>query len=111
MEHTKELFGKRIREIRNARGLTQELFAEMADIDQKHVNRIELGQICPTINSLVKMAAALNVPLKFILDFRHLENDDELAVNVEEMFKELDEDLRKLAYKLIRNVIKTLQEA
>lgn len=41
MKNTKELLGARIKEIRKARGLTQEQLAEMVDIEQKHVSRIE----------------------------------------------------------------------
>jgi transcriptional regulator with XRE-family HTH domain len=110
MEKTKELLGARIREIRKARGLTQEQLAEMVDIEQKHVSRIELGKNYPTIDRLERIAAALKVPLISFFDFLHLENDDECSRNIEEMIKELDEESRKIAYKMIKAIIKTLKE-
>lgn len=109
MKNTKELLGARIREIRKARGLTQEQLAEMVDIEQKHVSRIELGKNYPTIDRLEKIAAALNIPLISFFDFLHLEIDDEHAVNIEEMIKDLDEDSRKIAYKMIKAIINTLK--
>jgi transcriptional regulator with XRE-family HTH domain len=110
MKNTKELLGARIREIRKAHGLTQEQLAEMVDIEQKHVSRIELGKNYPTIDRLEKMATALNVPLISFFDFLHLENNDERNLNIEAMIRELDEDSRKMAYKMIKAIIKTLKE-
>lgn len=110
MEKTKELLGARIREIRKARGLTQEQLAELVDVEQKHVSRIELGKNYPTIGRLEKMATALKVPLISFFDFLHLENDAESARDIEEMIGELDNDSRKIAYKMIKAIIKALKE-
>jgi len=110
MENTKALLGARIREIRKARGLTQEQLAEIIDVEQKHVSRIESGKNYPSIDRLEKIAAALNVPLMGFFDFLHLEDDHEVAVNLEAMLMELDRDSRKIAYRLIRATIKTLKD-
>ena len=110
MENTKVLLGTRIKEIRKARGLTQEKLAEMIDVEQKHVSRIESGKNFPTIDRLEKMAAALNVPMMVFFDFLHLEEVDEGVVNLEAMLMELDGNLRKIAYRLIRATIKTLKD-
>jgi transcriptional regulator with XRE-family HTH domain len=109
MKSTKILLGERIKEIRKVRGLTQAKLAEMVDIEQKHVSRIESAKNYPTMDRLEKLAVALNVPLMSFFDFKHLENDEVRALSIEEMLKELDEDSRKLAYKLIRATIKTLK--
>jgi transcriptional regulator with XRE-family HTH domain len=110
MENTKALLGARIREIRKARGLTQEQLAEMIDVEQKHVSRIESGKNYPTIDRLEKMAAALKVPLMGFFEFMHLQDDDESAVDLEKMLLELDRDSRKLAYRLISATIKALKD-
>lgn len=110
MNNTKVLLGTRIREIRKARGYTQEQLAEMIDIEQKHVSRIESGKSFPTIDRLEKMAVALNVPLMGFFDFLHLEEEDEGVVNLEAMLMELDGNSRKLAYRLIRATIKALKD-
>jgi len=109
MENTKVLLGARIKEIRKARGLTQEKLAEMIEVEQKHVSRIESGKNFPTIDRLEKMAAALNVPIMGFFDFLHLEEDDEVVVNLEAMLMELDGNSRKIAYRLIKATIKALK--
>ena len=111
MKNTKELLGSRIREMRKARGWTQARFAEMVDIEQKHVSRIELGKNYPTIDRLEKMAEALSVPLASFFDFSHLKNNHERAEGIEEMLKELDKNSRKIAYRMIRAIILALKEA
>lgn len=110
MENTKELLGARIKEIRKARGLTQEQLAEMIDVEQKHVSRIESGKNFPTIDRLEKIAAALNVPLMGFFDFLHLEEADAGVVDLEAMLMELDGNSRKIAYRLIRATIKALKD-
>jgi len=110
MENTKVLLGTRIKEIRKSRGLTREMLAEMIDVEQKYVSRIESGKNFPTIDRLEKMSAALNAPLMGFFDFLHLEDDDEVAVNLEAMLMELDGNSRKLAYWLIRATIKALKD-
>ena len=55
--------GKRLRELRKARGFSQELLAELADIHENHVRRIEGGTANPSYLVLVRIARALHVSL------------------------------------------------
>ena len=54
-----ELFGKRMREIRMKRGLSQQAVAERAGIAQTHVSDIELGFKLPNLLTVVRLAIAL----------------------------------------------------
>lgn len=62
--------GKTIRQIRIARGLTQEQLAEKLDIDNKHLSRIEKGIHKPTYNIILKLAEVLQIN---IYDFENLQ--------------------------------------
>lgn len=53
--------GKRVRELRKERGYSQERLAELADIHENHVRRIEGGTANPSYLVLVKLANALGV--------------------------------------------------
>jgi hypothetical protein len=64
----------------------------------------------PTIDRRENIAAALNVPLMGFFDFLHLEDDEESAMNLEAMLRELDKDSPKIAYWLIRATIKALKD-
>ena len=53
--------GKRIRELRKERGYSQEKLAELADIHENHVRRIEGGTANPSYIVLIRIARALRV--------------------------------------------------
>jgi transcriptional regulator with XRE-family HTH domain len=51
--------GRRVAELREARGWTQEVFAERAGIGVGYVQQIEGGQKNPTVVTIVKLATVL----------------------------------------------------
>jgi Predicted transcriptional regulator with C-terminal CBS domains len=53
--------GKRVRELRRERGYSQERLAELADIHENHVRRIEGGTANPSYLVLVRIARALGI--------------------------------------------------
>ena len=110
MKNRKELLGARIREIRKARGLTQEQLAEKVDVEQKHISRLEVGKNYPTIERLEKIADALQVPMVAFFDSTYLESTSERAKILEDLIKELDDGSQKIAYKIIKGVINSLKE-
>jgi len=57
-------FGKKLKELRRSRGYTQQSLAEKADIDEKHLSRIENGKYFPTYNTLNKLLNALEVSIE-----------------------------------------------
>jgi transcriptional regulator with XRE-family HTH domain len=54
--------GQRIRELRRARGLTQEAVAERAQINAKYFGSIERGEVNVTVQTIARIADALAVP-------------------------------------------------
>lgn len=59
--------GKRVRRLRQEKGLSQEEVAERAALDAKHLQAIEGGQANVTFASLVGIAKALGVKLAELL--------------------------------------------
>lgn len=55
--------GDRIRTLRTWRNLTQERLGERASMDRQAMNRIEQGHQSPSLDTLIRIAAALCVPL------------------------------------------------
>lgn len=53
--------GQRIRELREAHGLTQEGLGERASLSYKFIGEIERGSANPTIDTLSRLASALGV--------------------------------------------------
>jgi len=63
-------FGKRLKELRKRKKLTQEELAQLADIDYKYIQRLEgKNPSSPTLNILEKLAKAFNISLSKLVDF------------------------------------------
>ena len=56
-----QVFGKTIRELRLKAGLTQEQLGLDADLRRTFVSLLELGQQQPTLTTILKLSAALNL--------------------------------------------------
>ena len=57
-----ELIGSVIANHRKAKGLSQEVLSGLADLDRTHYSKIERGLRSPTIDTLFKIAHALDMP-------------------------------------------------
>lgn len=55
--------GKRIRQIRERQGFSQEAFAEEAGVSRSHYGCIERGQFAVSLPKLIDIAIALNVEM------------------------------------------------
>ena len=55
------LFGKRLRELRLERGVSQEKLAEMANLHRNYVGVLERGVQSASLDAICKLARALKV--------------------------------------------------
>lgn len=56
-----ELVGNVLTELRKARGMSQEVLSGLAGLDRTHYSKIERGLRSPTIDTLFKIAHALDM--------------------------------------------------
>ena len=100
---TREQFGCRLRELRKARGMTQQEVGEAADVEMKHISNIELGRGNPTLLMSSRLAEALGVSL---LDLMDLEPEAtpvaELRKQLDAMLDEADESRVRLLVRIAR---------
>ncbi|HEX7151677.1 MAG TPA: helix-turn-helix transcriptional regulator [Thermoanaerobaculia bacterium] len=61
-------FGKRVRELRTARGWTQEHLAEESGMNWLQVGHIERGASDPKLSTIIRLAKALGVKPGELLD-------------------------------------------
>ena len=66
-ELNKEILGRRIAEVRSARGLSQENLAELLHVSRQTISNWERGKTLVDIQSLMLMAEALDMPLVELL--------------------------------------------
>ncbi|WP_442955342.1 helix-turn-helix domain-containing protein [Pedobacter terrae] len=62
-------FGKRLKEVRESKGLSQEKLALLSEVSQSQIARTELGQINTSISHLSIYARCLKVDARDLLDF------------------------------------------
>lgn len=55
------VIGKTIKKMRENKGLTQEVLSGLAGLDRTHYSKIERGLRSPTIETLFKIADALDI--------------------------------------------------
>lgn len=85
----KKLLGKRIKELREHKNLTQEKLAEKIGIGQRNLSKIECGNNFVTSETLSKIISALQVEAKDLFDFNH-KNDKEILKR--ELFEAIKEE-------------------
>jgi transcriptional regulator with XRE-family HTH domain len=61
VEDLRAAFGKRVRELRKERGLSQEALAERASLHWTYVSGVERGLRSPGLDVIGRLAAALRV--------------------------------------------------
>ena len=78
MRDIKKLLGKRIRELRKIKGLTQEQLAELVGIGTANISYIETGKNSPSIETFSKLSDVLGVYPYELYMFEHFRSTDEL---------------------------------
>lgn len=80
MSSGNKLFGKRIKELREAEGFTQEQLAEKVGLEYQTISRIETGYYFTSYENLEKIARALNTNIHDLFDYEHFYIDVEKQI-------------------------------
>lgn len=67
MYFDQEAFGRRLKELRNIKGMTQEELAEKLNISREHLGRIERGKYGCSIDLLIELSFTLNASTDYLL--------------------------------------------
>jgi transcriptional regulator with XRE-family HTH domain len=66
-DHIASYLATNIRQLREARGMTQEQMARLSDVPRPTWANLESGEANPTLSVLVKVAGALQIPLEELI--------------------------------------------
>lgn len=88
-DNIKQLLGRRIKEIRTKKGYTQEKLAEMINIGERNLIKIECGNNFVTAETLSKILSALDVEASELFDFKH---NNELPILKEELLNAINNE-------------------
>lgn len=105
MVNIKNLFGRKIKEYRKKKSLTQAQLAELVNVDDKHISCIESGKNFPSPDLIERLATSLNVEPKDLFEFYYMQNSTDLKSDIVKMLDELKEEELSLAHKYIRTFL------
>jgi transcriptional regulator with XRE-family HTH domain len=63
-----EKIGRRIRELREAQGLSQDELASRCNVDRAKISKMENATANYYITTLIEVASGLNIPVKKLMD-------------------------------------------
>ena len=97
----KILLGKRLRELRLCKGLSQEKLAELAKIEPTSLSNIENGRNYPSFGTLENIMKELDTDFANVFEFSQHGDPDDLIKEINDLLHENPEKLKD-AYKLIK---------
>lgn len=104
MVSLKQKFGKRVKELRKSKQLTQEQLAEIIDLEPTNVSKMENGMHFPGPDNIEKIANALNVSIQELFEFEHFNKRNDLINYIDTVLKDFELKDIELVYKFIKNL-------
>lgn len=101
----KELLGKRLRELRKRKGISQEKLAELINVDPTTISNIENGKNYPSLINLENLLDILGSSFVDAFDFDHKNNKDDLLIIITKKLKENPDKIEDF-YKIITALTK-----
>ncbi len=99
----KKLLGKRIQELRKSKKLTQEELAEKIGIGTPNISYFETGRFSPAIETLERIAKALDVEIYELYMFNPLKSAEEIRTELEKAIYS-DEKILRMLYKFYLSI-------
>ena len=106
MKNDKILLGARIKELRKQKKLSQNILSEKVDIGPKHLSQIEVGHSFPSLDTLTKIAKALQVEMKDFFEFVPETTKRDLVQSILKLLQEADTEKLRLIYKIIKIIVR-----
>ena len=99
--------GKKIKELRILKGLTQEELADRAELTKGFISQVERNHTSPSIATLVDILQCLGTDLK---NFFEEDEDNQIVFSNEDYFEKEDKELKNMIQWIVPNAQKNLME-
>lgn len=99
--------GHKLKELRSAKGLTQEELANRAELSKGFISQLERDIASPSIATLVDILQCLGTDLK---SFFSDDNDEQIVFKDQDYFEKIDSDLNNKIEWIIPNAQKNMME-
>lgn len=104
----KKLLGKKIKKLRQKKGLTQEELADMIGISQRTLSGIEIGENFLSADTLNRLMDVLGIVPDDIFAVEHLKSTDDLVTDIISDVKSVRNNPAKVEniYKVVKALVK-----
>lgn len=101
-EFNRQLFAKRLKEIRKSKGLTQEQVCDLTGIEISNYSKMETGKIAPSMPSLQRLINFAGFIPNELFEYKHLDSEENLDKKILEILKNTNFSKKKTFYKILR---------
>lgn len=98
------IIGKRLKQARKKKKITQAQLSEMIDVSVAFLSKIETGKVHLNIARLSQICGILGVPEGDILNGSSKDSENYLYSDFFDLLKKCSEEKQKLAYKILQLV-------
>lgn len=88
-DHVNEQIGKKIKDLRNKNGLTQQELADRTELTKGYISQLERGQVAPSVVTLLELIECLGSTASEF--FRETE-EEQIVYSEEEFFEKVTDD-------------------
>lgn len=100
----KKLFGKRIKELRKEKNMTQEKLSELIFMDPQHYCKMENGNHFPSLKNIIKLAEVLEVNIQDLFSFKYTE-EEKFIQKIKYNINKLTKEELKFTYTMINSLL------
>lgn len=93
------LLGKRVAELRNKRGLTQDKLAELTNYSTNHIAKLESARTNPSFDLIVAIAKALQIETKELFSYEEQKSSEYIKKEFQKIIDNSDIETLKILYK------------
>lgn len=93
--------GRRIKEIRTSKGITQEYVANYANINTSHISNIENNRVKISLTTLVNVCNALDVTVDYVLAEEYNNSSSALEETILQELHLCSNDMKKRILKIV----------
>lgn len=97
-----EHIGKKIKEIRTSKGITQEFVANCADVNTSHISNIENNRVKISLTTLVNVCNALDVTVDYILSEEYNDSSSALEESILKELHQCNNDMKERILKIVQ---------
>ncbi len=105
-----ELIGKRIRDVREKKCISQAKLAELSDLSNSYINRIEKAKKKPSLNSVISIVNALGITVDELLYGNQTFKPTEYQSEIASVISDCSSREKRILYETVKSIKQIMRE-